>query len=121
MFRARAAETEHALIATYELSEQSMEDMLHPRVLPQPKPDPRGWTRSGTASTSRFHSDVIIAQQLAASAMSRVGPSRHFAAKQRFGRFRKEADIKWQVGPASSVANDPKHLPAIFADTAGTK
>jgi hypothetical protein len=34
MFRARVAETEHASIATYELLEQSMEDMLHPRVLP---------------------------------------------------------------------------------------
>ena len=30
MFRAHAADTEHALIATYELLEQSMEDMLHP-------------------------------------------------------------------------------------------
>ena len=40
--------------------------------------------------------------------MSDVGPSRHFAAKQRLGRFRKEADIKWQEGPASSVANDPE-------------
>src|SRR6476646_5569318 len=34
MFRTRAAETEHALTATYELLEQSLEDMLHPRVLP---------------------------------------------------------------------------------------
>jgi hypothetical protein len=31
-----------------------------------------------------------------------------FRCKQRFGRFRKEADIKRQVGPASSVANDPQ-------------
>jgi hypothetical protein len=38
---------------------------------------------------------------------SASGPSRHFVAKQRFCRFWKEADIKWQVGPASSVANDP--------------
>jgi len=30
--------------------------------------------------------------------MSGFGPSRHFAAKQRFGRFRREADVKWQVG-----------------------
>jgi hypothetical protein len=35
-------------------------------------------------------------------------PIAYFAAKQPFGRFRKEADIKWQEGPASSVANDPK-------------
>jgi hypothetical protein len=26
--------------------------------------------------------------------MSPVGPSRHFAAMHRFGRFRREADIK---------------------------
>jgi hypothetical protein len=36
------------------------------------------------------------------------GPSRHFAAKQRFGHFRREADINWQTKPAGSVANDPK-------------
>ena len=29
------------------------------------------------------------------------GPSRHFAAKQRFDRFRVQADIKWHVGPAA--------------------
>jgi hypothetical protein len=40
-------------------------------------------------------------------AMSPIGPSRHFAAKQRFGRFQIEADIKWLAGPAGSVANDP--------------
>jgi hypothetical protein len=34
-------------------------------------------------------------------------PSRHFAAKQRFGRFRREADIDWLAKPAGSVANDP--------------
>lgn len=34
----------------------------------------RGWTRSGTVSIRRFHSGVMIAQQLAASAMSPVGP-----------------------------------------------
>jgi hypothetical protein len=39
--------------------------------------------------------------------MSAVGPSRHFAAKQRLGRFRSEADIKRQAGPAGKVANDP--------------
>jgi hypothetical protein len=36
------------------------------------------------------------------------GPSRHFAAKQSSGRFRREADIDWQAKPAGSVANDPK-------------
>jgi hypothetical protein len=39
--------------------------------------------------------------------MSPLGPSRRFTAKQRFGRFRREADINWQVGPAGKVANDP--------------
>jgi len=39
--------------------------------------------------------------------MSPFGPSRQFAAKQRFGRFGREADIKWQAGPAGKVANDP--------------
>jgi hypothetical protein len=41
-------------------------------------------------------------------ATSVIGPSRHFAAKQRFGRFRREADIKWQAGPTGKVANDPE-------------
>jgi hypothetical protein len=40
--------------------------------------------------------------------MTAYGPSRHFAAKQRFGRFRREADINWQTKPAGSVANDPE-------------
>ena len=35
------------------------------------------------------------------------GPPRHFAAKQRFGRFRMEADISWRPKPARSVENDP--------------
>jgi hypothetical protein len=33
--------------------------------------------------------------------------SRHFAAKQRFGRFLREADINRQARPVSTVANDP--------------
>jgi putative tryptophan/tyrosine transport system substrate-binding protein len=40
------------------------------------------------------------------------GPSRHFAAKQRSGRFRREADIDWQAEPAGSVANDPTRTSA---------
>jgi len=39
--------------------------------------------------------------------MSLIGPSRHFTAMQRFGGFRTEADIRWQVGPTGSVENDP--------------
>jgi len=41
------------------------------------------------------------------SAMSLIGPSRHFAAAQQLGRFWREADIKWQVEPARCVENDP--------------
>jgi hypothetical protein len=37
-----------------------------------------------------------------------IGPSRHFAAKQRSGRFRREADIDWQAMAVVSVENDPK-------------
>jgi hypothetical protein len=47
--------------------------------------------------------------------MSGFGPSRHFAAKQRFSRFRREADIKWQVGPAGSVENDPERTTIAWA------
>jgi hypothetical protein len=36
------------------------------------------------------------------------GPSRHFVCAQQSGRFQVKADIKWQVGPAASVANDPE-------------
>jgi hypothetical protein len=36
------------------------------------------------------------------------GPSRNFAAKQRFGRFQVKADIRWQAGPADSIENDPQ-------------
>jgi hypothetical protein len=39
--------------------------------------------------------------------ISASGPSRHFAATQRFGRFRTGADIRWQAGPTGSVENDP--------------
>ena len=39
--------------------------------------------------------------------MTAFGPSRHFAHAKSPGRFRREADIKWQAGPAGKVANDP--------------
>jgi hypothetical protein len=39
--------------------------------------------------------------------MSPYGPSRHFPATQQLGRFRREADIKWQAGPTSKVAIEP--------------
>ena len=38
----------------------------------------------------------------------RFGPLHHFAAMQRFGRFRVKAGIRLQAGPADSVENDPK-------------
>jgi len=41
------------------------------------------------------------------------GPSRHFAAAQQLGRFRREADINWQARSAGSVANDPMYGPAV--------
>ena len=37
-----------------------------------------------------------------------LAPSRHFAAKQRFGRFRSEADNNWLANPAGLVENAPK-------------
>ena len=36
-----------------------------------------------------------------------MGPSRHFACEQQSGRLQVKADIRWQAGPAASVANDP--------------
>jgi hypothetical protein len=38
--------------------------------------------------------------------MSPSGPSRHFAAAQQLGRFRREADIDRQARSAGSVANE---------------
>jgi hypothetical protein len=35
-----------------------------------------------------------------------LGPSRHFAAMQRFSRTWSEADINWKAKPADSVEND---------------
>jgi hypothetical protein len=35
-----------------------------------------------------------------------LGPSRHFAAMQRFSRTWSEADINWQAKPADSVENE---------------
>jgi hypothetical protein len=41
-------------------------------------------------------------------ATSGIGPSRHFAAKQHFGCFWREADINRQAEPSGLVANDPQ-------------
>ena len=38
---------------------------------------------------------------------NKIGPKRHFAAAQQFGRFRSEADIKRFSVCAEPVANDP--------------
>jgi hypothetical protein len=35
------------------------------------------------------------------------GPSRHFTATQRLGRFWREADMNRQTRPVASIANDP--------------
>jgi hypothetical protein len=48
--------------------------------------------------------------QFIAAHESVPGTSRHFAAAQQLGRFRREADINWQTKPAGSVANDPKRI-----------
>jgi hypothetical protein len=37
---------------------------------------------------------------------SDVGPSRHFAAMQRFSPTWSKAEINWQAKPADSVEND---------------
>jgi hypothetical protein len=50
--------------------------------------------------------------------MSPFAPSRHFAARQDFGRFRREADIKWEAGPAGLVENDPTATSASAFDRA---
>src|SRR4029077_17865551 len=42
------------------------------------------------------------------SGWSAYGPSRHFAAKQRFDRFRVQANIKWHVGPAAQSITSQK-------------
>ena len=47
-------------------------------------------------------------------ATSVIGPSRHFAATRRFGRFAGEADINGRAGPAGPVANDPKRTSTVF-------
>jgi hypothetical protein len=47
--------------------------------------------------------------KFAAVHQSGPGTSRHFAAMQRLGRFRSEADMDGQARPANSVENDPQH------------
>jgi hypothetical protein len=44
------------------------------------------------------------------------GPSRHFAATQRFNRFRGEADINSSAEFDASVENDPQRNSAAFTD-----
>jgi hypothetical protein len=51
----------------------------------------------------------------AAAHESAYGPSRHFAAERRRGRFRREADINRQARPISTVANDPKRTQCLCA------
>jgi hypothetical protein len=65
-----------------------------------------------TAQTGRTHgcSDQCcnVKILLANPEPSTHGPSRHFAAAQQLGRFRREADINWQARSAGSVENDPE-------------
>ena len=47
---------------------------------------------------------------------SGIGPSHHFAAERRRGRFRREADINSRHERVSTVANDPsRHFGRIGA------
>ena len=47
--------------------------------------------------------------------MSQIGPSRHFAAMQHFGRFRSEADMDRQAKRVGSVENDPsRHFATVI-------
>ena len=68
----------------------------------------------GTARTGRTHgcSDqrCKVKILLANPEPSTHGPSRHFACGVTIGRYRGEADIKRQQGPAGPVENDPIRL-----------
>jgi hypothetical protein len=44
---------------------------------------------------------------LAAANESEVGPSLHIAGPRNLDRYRKHADIGWQLALGGSVANDP--------------
>ena len=48
-----------------------------------------------------------VKKALANPEPSTHGPSRHFACGVTIGRYRGEADIKRQQGPAGPVENDP--------------
>jgi hypothetical protein len=50
----------------------------------------------------------LTSVQLAPAHESALGPSRHFAAKQSFGRYRGIADMVALVAGLTLVANDPK-------------
>jgi hypothetical protein len=51
---------------------------------------------------------------------SEIGPLRHFAAMPDVGRFRTEADMNRQAGPAASVANDPLRKSSTYQARAAT-
>jgi hypothetical protein len=66
---------------------------------------------SGTAAAVKLYATGLQRPRVLTvkiELMSACGPSRHFAAAQRLGRFRSEADINWQARSAGSVANGPK-------------
>ena len=58
---------------------------------------------------------MIAVDKIAAVHMSPFGPSRHFAAMQRFSRTWSEADIDWQPKPADPVENDPSRILVLRA------
>jgi hypothetical protein len=69
---------------------------------------------SYVAGGTHFAIAKILSRQIKRSPMSPCGPSRHFATTEQFGRFRREADVKWLAGPAGSVAIDPQETWATF-------
>src|SRR5262245_48824700 len=53
--------------------------------------------------------------------MSHVGTERHFAAAQRFGRFRVRADMRTVDRSNQSDVNDPERTHGSRRDTAGSQ
>jgi hypothetical protein len=45
----------------------------------------------------------------------RVWPITSFRVREQSGRFQSEADIKWQAGPARSVAIDPTETSGLVS------
>jgi hypothetical protein len=54
----------------------------------------RGSTPSSRYDTNKRSQSLLVGECLFACCTSGIGPLRHFAATQQFGRFRSEADIQ---------------------------